>query len=354
MEEADESVAVGDLAEDFHDQHVVVAAEIEFLEHRGELELRRRDLVVARLGRDAELPKLLLDLAHEVQDAVADRAEVVVLKLLMLRGRRTEKRPTRHHEIGTREVVRLVDQEVLLFRPEGDRDLLFRLAETLHEALRGRAQILHRTQERRLLVKRLARVRAERGRNTQGRAVAVALDERRGGRIPRRVAARFESGTNAARREARRVRLADDQVLARKRLHGLAVDDLQKRVVLLCGRPGQRQEPVGVVRRAAVHRPVAHRVGDFAGDGRVERLTAVYCRQKLLAGLLREVLLHRLLREDIFRVTDVTHIVVNLYRSRRRCRLQIRHLLHCRQTGTYAHCIDPFTLSGRHTGNPRR
>ena len=43
-----------------HDQLLVVGGDVGALEHRGQLELAGRDLVVAGLGRDAELEQLAL------------------------------------------------------------------------------------------------------------------------------------------------------------------------------------------------------------------------------------------------------------------------------------------------------
>ena len=75
------------------------------------------------------------------------------------------------------------------------------------------------------------------------------------------------------RRERGRVRLALDELLAgelgdRVAVAGRAVE----RVVLLGGGAGQRLEPVRVVGRAALHRPLAHRRGDGVGERGLERL----------------------------------------------------------------------------------
>ena len=99
----------------------------------------------------------------------------------------------------------------------------------------------------------------------------MALDERRRSRIPRGVAARLEGGADAARRERRRVGLTDDQVFAAELHYRLAVLQFEERVVLLGGGAGHREEPVRVVRRTAIHRPVADAVRDFARDRRIER-----------------------------------------------------------------------------------
>ena len=51
-----------------------------------------RDLVVARLGRDAQAPQLAVEIHHEREDPLADRAEVLVLQLLALGRRGAEQR----------------------------------------------------------------------------------------------------------------------------------------------------------------------------------------------------------------------------------------------------------------------
>ena len=195
-----------------------------------------------------------------------------------------------------------VDQEILLLRPQRDLHLFVRQTEALHQPLGRTAQRLDRPQQRRLLVERLARVRAERGRYAERGAVAVALDEGGAGRIPRGVAARLEGGAESARGETRRVGLADGEVLARKRHDRLAALGFEERVVLLGRRTSERQEPVGEVRRAALDRPVLHRMGDVARDLRVERSAVVDRRQQLGAGVFGQIFAHRLLVEDVLAV----------------------------------------------------
>ena len=299
VEEALESVPLGDVAQRVHHEHVVVRGEVQLLELRRELELRWRDLVVARLRRYAELPELPLDVVHEREDAVGDRAEVVVLELLALCGRRAEERAAREDEVGALLPVLLVHEEVFLLRAERARRMAFGASEELHEALQRLVERLHRAQEGRLLVERLARVGAERRRDAQGRAVRVALDERGGGRIPRRVAARLEGGADAARRERARVRLADDEVLSAELHDRLAVLQLEERVVLLGGGSRHRQEPVRVMRGAAVHRPVADAMRHLARDGGVERLSFPDRRLEFLGGVLAEVCPDRLFAEHV-------------------------------------------------------
>ena len=54
------------------------------LEDGRHLELRRCDLVMPRLGRDAQAPQLAVEIHHEREDPLADGAEILVLQLLAL------------------------------------------------------------------------------------------------------------------------------------------------------------------------------------------------------------------------------------------------------------------------------
>ncbi len=174
---------------------------------------------------------------------------------------------------GRDEVELAIDQEVLLLGTAGRHDALRLRAEELQDADRLLRERLHRPQERRLLVERLTGPAHERGRNDERRAVGRHEEPRRAGRIPRRVAARLEGGPHAARREARRVRLALDQFLAAELGDGAAVGrGRQERVVLLGGDAGQRLEPVRVVRGAVLDGPVLERAGDDVGDRGLDRL----------------------------------------------------------------------------------
>ena len=94
----------------------------------------------------------------------------------------------------------------------------------------------------------------------------MPLDERGARGVPRRIAARLEGGADAARRERRGVRFADDEVLAAELHDRFAVLQFQEGVVLFRGGAGHRQEPVRVVRGAAIHRPMTDAVRDLACD----------------------------------------------------------------------------------------
>ena len=65
VEQALHAVLLGDALEHRHQQLLVVGGDVGALEHRGDLELPGRDLVVAGLGRDAELEQLALGVDHE-------------------------------------------------------------------------------------------------------------------------------------------------------------------------------------------------------------------------------------------------------------------------------------------------
>ena len=235
--------------------------------------LARRDLVVARLHRDADLVELGLQLVHEGEHAIGDRAEVLVLHLLALRGLGAEERPARVDQIRAREVEVPVDQEVLLLGPAGRDDAIGVRPEELQDADGLLRQRLDRAQERRLLVERLTRPAHERGRDDERRPVLPDQQPGRARRIPGGVAARLERGPHPAGREARGIGLALDQLLPAELRHGPPIGvGRDERVVLLRRDTRQRLEPVGVVRRTGLDRPVLHRGGDDVGGRRVERL----------------------------------------------------------------------------------
>src|SRR5690606_6116480 len=89
--------------------------------------------------------------------------------------------------------------------------------------------------------------------------------------------------------EARGVRLALDQLLARELGDGAAVAvGRDEAVVLLGGDAGERLEPVRVVRRLMLDRPVAQGRGHRVGDGGIERLAEGDRPPERLVDVLRQ------------------------------------------------------------------
>ena len=273
VEQALHAVLLGDRLEGRHQQLLVVGGLVGALEHRRDLELAGSDLVVPGLGRDAELEELPLGVHHEAEHALGDGPEVVVVELLALGRLGAEEGAAGVEQVrpGQEEVA--VDQEVLLLGAAVGHDVVgLVVAEELEHPLGlGRHRLL-RAQHRRLVVERLAGHRDEDGRDAQRVAVGVLQHVRRAHHVPAGVAAGLEGVAQAAVREARRVRLALDQGLARERRERRAVADrVEEAVVLLGGQAGQRVEDVRVVGRALLHRPVLHRRRDGVGDVGVQR-----------------------------------------------------------------------------------
>ncbi len=84
VEQAAEAVVARHLFHEHHQQHVVVYREVRLLEDRGKLKLVGRSLIVACLAGDAQFESLNLKVAHEGCHTFGDRAEVVVVHLLVL------------------------------------------------------------------------------------------------------------------------------------------------------------------------------------------------------------------------------------------------------------------------------
>ena len=300
VQQTREAVLVGNAFERVHNKHIVVDRQVDFLEHRGDFELGGRDFVMARLGGNAEPPQLAVEFAHKRQNARLDCAEIVVFKLLVALRRRAEERSARLHKVGTLHIETLVDKEVFLFRTERyDRAAAVFLAEALHKAFRLFAQNLHRAQQRRLFIQDFARIRAERRRNVERRDAVFALDERGRSRVPSGVAAGLEGGAKAARGEARGVRLALDEGLAREGLERATVTrGLHEGIVLLGRDAREGLEPVRVMRGTLLERPLLHSVGHLVGDVEVERLALLDNARELLVRGLGQPITHDGVAED--------------------------------------------------------
>ncbi len=273
VQQAGQAVLRRDAAQRLHHHHLVVGGDVGVLEDRGDLVLARRHFVVPRLDRHADLEELGFAFHHAGEDALGDRAEVLILELLALGRLGPEQRAAGVDQVGARVVEVGVDQEVFLLGAARRGDALGARAEQLQDADRLRRQRFHRAQQRRLLVERLAGPAHERGRDDQRHAVRVGEQPRRAGRIPGRVAARFEGRAHPAGREARGVGLALDQLLAAELRDGAALGRRrQERVVLFRRDAGQRLEPVGVVGSAVLERPVLDRRRDRVRRALVEGL----------------------------------------------------------------------------------
>ena len=208
-------VAAGDAFQHLHHQLLVIGADVRVLEHRRDLVLGRRHLVVAGLDRDAELAHLQLGLQHAGEHPLGDRAEVVVVELVALGRLGAEQGAAGGDQVGALEEVLLVDQEVLLLGADRGEDALALLVAEQPQRLDRRAREgVHRAQQRDLAVERLAGPGGEGGRDAEQRPVRVLEDEGGGGRVPGGVAARLEGGADAAGREGGGVGLALDQLLA--------------------------------------------------------------------------------------------------------------------------------------------
>ena len=264
MQQTDQTVPRRDLLHDLHGELVVVGGDVGRGVNRGQLVLRRGDLIVLRLGKDAELPQLFVQVCHIFGHAGLDDAEIVVVHLLALGRLRAEERPAAVDEILALFIHRAVDEEVFLLGSDRGADAFdVLIAEQLQDAHRLLVERLHRAEQRRLFVERLAAVGAEGRRDAE----CFFFEERVGRRVPGSIAARLKRRAQAAGGEARGIRLALDQLLARELHDHAAVRRGGDEAVVLFGSDaGQRLEPVGEMGGAVFDGPVLHRVGHSIGD----------------------------------------------------------------------------------------
>ena len=293
-QQADEPVLFGGLLHDVHDELVVVRGDVGRVIYAGELVLGGSGLIVLGPGRDADAPELLVYLAHEGRYAGLDGAEIVVVHLLAL---------GRHGAVegaaGVDEVLALLihvalDEEILLLGADHGQNQRCLGAEELEHAQGLTRERLHGAQQRRLLVQRLAAVGAEGGGNVE---YAVA-DKGVACRVPGGVAAGLEGGAQTAGGEARRVRLAVDELLAGELHHDSArTVGLEEAVVLLGCDAGHGLEPVREVCCALLEGPVLHGGGDYLSGIGVQAPAAAHGPLHGGIGVLGQPLAHDRVRK---------------------------------------------------------
>ena len=189
-----EMVAARDFVHDRHQQLVVVVGLIDGFVDGRQLELVGRHLVVAGLDRNAQLQTLVLQVAHEGDDAGRDGSEVVVLELLVLGRFVTHQRAAREHQVGTQGPEAFVHQEILLLPAQEGVDASDVLVEIAAHLRRRPVDGGQRPQQRGLVVQCFARVGDEDGGDAEGR-----VDDEGGRcRIPGRITTRLEGVADAA------------------------------------------------------------------------------------------------------------------------------------------------------------
>ncbi len=95
VQQAREAVLRRRPLQDLHRHHLVIGGDVGALEDRRDLVLARRDLVVTRLDRHADLVELGFRLGHAGEHALRNRSEVLIFELLTLRRARAVERAAR-------------------------------------------------------------------------------------------------------------------------------------------------------------------------------------------------------------------------------------------------------------------
>ena len=84
-----------------HNKLVMIGRDISSCKDWSHLMLSRSNLVMLCLGKDSKLPELNVEILHECSDALLNGTEVVIIKLLTLWSRCTEKSTTGEDQILT-------------------------------------------------------------------------------------------------------------------------------------------------------------------------------------------------------------------------------------------------------------
>ena len=167
VKQTHKSVLLCDVLKDFHGKLVMIGSYIRGGKDRCKLMLRRRHLIVFGLGKDAQLPKLFVDIIHEGGDARLYRAEIVVVEFLAFGRFCAEKSASGINKILTLIKHFLCNKEVFLF---GSYSGLYGsdvgISEQTENAKRLLVDSFHRAEQRSFFVKRFSAVRTEGSGNT--------------------------------------------------------------------------------------------------------------------------------------------------------------------------------------------
>ena len=321
VQQAHQPVPGGHLLHDLHGQLVVVGGDICSGIDGRQLVLGGSHLVVLRLGQNAQLPQLLVQILHERADALPDDAEILIVQLLPLGRGRAEQGAAAEDQILPLVEHLPIHQEILLLRANGGSDTLHVLvAEQVQHPQGLLVQRLHGAQQRRLFVQRFAAV----GTEGRGDAQRLVLDKGVGRGIPGRVAASLKRGAQTAGGEAGRVRLALDQLLAGElHKHTAVRRGGDKAVVLLGGDAGQRLEPMGKMSRSMLDGPILHGLCHGVGHLTVQPAALVNGLFQRQIDVMGEPCLHHAVikyqcAEDVRYGFHVFHPVFNKFENRKR------------------------------------
>ena len=278
------------------EQHVVIDRQVALFVDGGELKLVGGHFIVARLAGNAETEGLYFEIAHEFGHALGDGAEIVVFHLLILGAVVPHEGASGEQEVGARGVEAFVDEEVLLFPTEVGVYAHRLVVEVGTNGFGGAVHCGDRLFERGFVVEGFAGVADEDGGNHQ----RVVDDEDGAGGIPRRVAAGFEGGADAAVGERGGVGL-----LLHKEFTGEVFDHaalavvLHEGVVFLGRALGEGLEPVGIMRDAHLDGPLLHALCDGIGGVHIKRASGVEGFGVALIDFEGKILAHLLLVENV-------------------------------------------------------
>ena len=261
VEQRHEGVLEGQIAEHIHGQHIRVGGQVGEIEDRGNLVLRRRDLVVGAVDRNAEFPHPLPGFGHIGVHAGRQLREVVAGLFLAAQRRRAQQCSTGGDQVRPGEVPFPVHQEELLLPADvadDFRHLGFTQKVQESDALLVDGQI--GPQQGGLLIQGFAVPGHERRRDVE----RLPVHERRRVGVPTDIGCCLVGLAKSAVRERRTVRFGLEQISPRKiddQPVRLEVDTDEGLELFTVNRPAHRREPMRIPNAAPRMRPFPDRFG---------------------------------------------------------------------------------------------
>ena len=251
---------------------------------------------MAGFARDTQFEGLDFEVLHKLRHAFGNGAEIVVVHLLIFGTVVSHQGAAGEEQVGACGIESFVDEEVFLFPTEVGLYLPHIVVEVLAHLKSGFIDGSERFFERGFVVERFTGVGDENGGNHQ----CVADEEDGTCRIPSRVAARLESGADAAVGEGGGIGLLLHEEFARKFFdHTAFAIVLHESVVLLGSAFGERLKPVCTMSGTHLDGPLLHTLGDEVGSWEIKRSATIEGCAIALIGFEREILAHLLVVEHV-------------------------------------------------------
>ena len=264
--------------------------------------LSRSHLIVLRLSRYAQFPKLCIYILHKGCDPGTDDPEIMIIQLLSFWRHSTEQSSSGKDQVFSFEILLSIYNKIFLFY--ADRGFHFLGCGISKKAKQTQCLSLygfHGTKQGCLLIQCLSCIRTKGCRNAKNGSCRILAHKGRRSAIPSGITSCLKGCPKTSRWERRCIRLPFDQFLSRKlQLHGSVRKRCRnKGIVFLRRKSRQRLEPVGIMGGTFFNSPLLHSSCHHFRCHGIQFLPLIQGLVKFLVNLLRQLFQHYFIIENM-------------------------------------------------------